>query len=184
MTEESVLKAEVSKRAARDSWPAMLLIGAGAVLLVTNLLHIQIIDFFWPAFIVGPSLLMIWPAYKSTSEQQSSLAFMAVPGAMGLMTGALLFLMSLTNHFESMAYAWTLVLAGGAGGYLYMRRFDDPGPTKERAHRFIRAMILAFMGLASFFELLVFNNLGAWWPLALIVVGVYLFVRKNGSNKQ
>jgi hypothetical protein len=34
------------------------------------------------------------------------------------------------------------------------------------------------MIMLAFFELLIFQSLGPWWPLALVVYGLYLW-RKN-----
>jgi hypothetical protein len=162
----------------------LLLIGAGAILLVTNLLHISLMSYLWPGFIVGLGLLMVWPSYQSTAERQSRLSFLAVPGAMMLAMGGLFFLMNLTDHFESMAYAWTLILAAGGAGYGYLKRFDEASNTQAKVHKFVRTMILAFMALAMVFELLIFQSLGAWWPLLLIGVGAYLYLRSKRSESE
>ena len=184
MSEETVLKAEVNDKGHDSSWPAALLIGGGLLLLVTNLLNISLMNYLWPGFIVGTGLLMLWPSYNSTDERQSRLSFLAVPGAMALAMGGLLFLMNLTDHFESMAYAWTLILAAGAAGYAYLKRFDESSEAQAKAHRFIRAMVLAFMGLATLFEILIFQSLGAWWPLLLIGVGAYLYLKNKRSETE
>jgi hypothetical protein len=184
MSEETVLKAETGKP--RDIGTALpvLLVGAGAVILAANLLHIQLIDFLWPGFIIGPGLLMLWPAYKSTPESRSSWSFMAIPGAMAVALGVLLFLMNLVDHFESMAYAWTLVLAAGAQGFAYMKRFEEDEQAAEKAYRFVRTMLLAFMGMATVFELFIFRSLGDWWPVLLIGLGAYLFFKSRRSETQ
>lgn len=184
MSEETVLKAEVQGKGGNSSWPATLLIGAGLILLVTNLLHISLMHYLWPGFIVGLGLLMLWPSYQSTPERVSRFSFLAVPGAMALSMGGLLFLMNLTNHYESMAYGWTLVLAAGAAGYAYLKRFEESSPAQAKVHRFIRTMVIAFMVLATVFELLIFQSLGAWWPLLLIGVGAYLYLKGKRSESQ
>lgn len=124
---------------------------------------------------------MLWPAYQATADHRSKLSFLAVPGAMTLATGVLLFLMNTVNHYESWAYAWTLVLAAGAAGYAYMHRYDETGERGEKAYKFIRVMVLTFMALAVFFEVLVFQSLGVWWPLLLIGLGLYVFVKNKRS---
>jgi hypothetical protein len=184
MTEETVLKAEVREKNGRASWPALILIAAGVVLLITNLLHISLMAYLWPGFLVGLGLLLIWPSYQSTAASQSWLSFLAIPGAMVLAMGVLFFLMNLSSHFEAMAYSWTLILAAGAGGYAYLKRFEESGAAGEKAQRFIRAMVLAFMGLATVFELLVFESLGAWWPILLIGVGTYLYLKDKRSENE
>jgi vacuolar-type H+-ATPase subunit I/STV1 len=184
MSEETVLKAETGKPRDVVSAMPLLLVGTGAVILAANLLHIHLIDFLWPSFIIGPGLVMLWPAYQSTPESRSSWSFLAVPGAMAVALGGLLFLMNLVNHFESMAYVWTLVLAAGAQGYAYMKRFEENGQAAEKAYRFVRTMLLAFMGLATIFELFIFRSLGDWWPVLLIGLGIYMFFKSRRSETQ
>jgi hypothetical protein len=181
MSEESVLKAEVNKKDEGTARVAAGLVATGAVLLAANLLDISLMFYFWPMFVVGSGLLLLWPAYHSTSEHRSKIAFLAVPGAMVLATGVLLFLMNLVNHYESWAYAWTLVLAAGAAGYGYMHRFDESSVRADKTHRFIRVMVLAFMALAVVFELLVFQSLGSWWPILLVGLGIYIYVKNKRS---
>jgi uncharacterized membrane protein YidH (DUF202 family) len=182
MSEETVLKAEVRNKNLRASWPAILLIGIGLVLLSSKVFGFFLMDFMWPGFVVGSGLLMLYPAYISTPEKRRSLAFFAIPGAMTVATGILLFMMNLTNHFESMAYAWTLILAAGAGGYIYYNRFEDTDNSIEKAHRFIRTMVLLFMGMAMFFELLIFQSFGYWWPLIIIGLGAYMLIKERRSK--
>jgi hypothetical protein len=181
MGDETVYKAQVGKRGAEFHWPAVLLIGAGGLLLLANLLRIDLMGFLWPGFIIGPGLLLLWPAMSATPDKRSSLSFLAVPGAMLVALGGLFLAMSLVGHFEAMAYSWTLVLAAGMGGYLYMNRFREDSAARERGHRFIRAMFILFLGLATFFEVLAFQSLGGWWPILLIGFGIYLFVRNHRS---
>ncbi|NIV92164.1 hypothetical protein GWN42_05015, partial [candidate division KSB1 bacterium] len=100
--------------------------------------------------------------------------FLAIPGAMVVALGSLLFLMNLVDHFESMAYIWPLVISAGVVGLMYMERFNPDGTVHENGHRFIRVMVMAFMGSALFFELLVFESLGGWWPLMLVGLGVHV----------
>jgi hypothetical protein len=181
MSEETVLKAEVEKKRDRPLLP-VLLIGIGLILLATNVLHIRLMGFIWPGFILGFGLMMMWPSYRSTAERQSSLSFFAVPGAMTVAFAGLMFVLNLFDHFESMAYAWTLLLAAGAAGYLYQRRFVEPDSATEKARSFIRVMLLTFMTLTAIFELLIFQTLGGWWPLLVIGLGIYLWVKESRSE--
>jgi hypothetical protein len=181
MSDESVLKAEVKNKDEGTARIAVALVAGGVILLAVNLLEISLMNFFWPMFIIGPGLLMIWPAYQATAENRSRLSFLAVPGAMIVATGVLLFLMNLVDHYESWAYAWTLVLAAGAAGYGYMGRFEETGERQEKVYRFIRTMVLAFMGLAVLFELFVFHSLGAWWPLLIVGLGIYIYFKNKRS---
>lgn len=182
MTEETVLKAEVQNKKLANNWPALALIGAGVVILFSKLFGLILMDFLWPGFIIGFGLALMYPAYISTADDKKGLSFFAVPGAMTVALGLLLFMMNLVNHFESMAYAWPLLLAAGSWGHLYQKRFTATSEQKDKAHRFIRIMVLLFMGMAMFFELLIFQSFGNWWPLALIGVGGYMLLKDRRSN--
>jgi hypothetical protein len=182
MTDETVFKAGKSGSGQpRKTWVALGLIVVGLALLAINLLHIRFMGFLWPMFIIGPGLLMLWPAHQSTAERRHALSFLAVPGGMTLALGGLIFVMSLVDHFAAMAYAWPLILAGGAAGYIYHCRFESNGRTAH-AHRFIRAMVIAFMGLAAFFEIVLFQGLGGWWPLLVVALGVYLLLKNRSKT--
>jgi len=179
VSEETVFKAQTGKSRERPPRLAVVLIAAGLGLLAVNIFHIDLMNYLWPAFIVGPGLLMLLPAYKSTYKRDNILNFLAIPGAMIVALGSLMFLMNLVNHFESMAYIWPLVVSAGVVGLMYMERFDPDSTVHENGHRFIRVMVMAFMGSALFFEVLVFNNLGGWWPLFLVGLGVYVIVKNR-----
>lgn len=180
MTDETVFKAEEARKIKREaSLPALAFIGTGIFLLATNMMGIHLIDIFWPMFVIMPGLLLLWPAYEATPERPKRLAFLAVPGAMIVMVGLLLFVMNLTGHFEAWAYSWTLVLVAAAAGSMYMRRFDPEHRTHERGPRFIRIMTMMFIGLAVFFEIIIFESFQPWLPLALIAYGIYALVRNR-----
>lgn len=182
MSEENILKAELKGQADKTYQVARVLIVTGLLLLSVNLLGIHLMDYLWPGFIVGIGVALAWPSYKSTRDNQSKLSVLAVPGAMTIALGLLLFLMNLVDHYESMAYSWTLLLAAGAFGLRYTRRFDNTKANEDKLYRFIRTMILVFMGLAVFFELFVFQSLGAWWPLLVIGLGLYMYFKNKRSE--
>jgi len=184
MSEETVYKAEeAAKLSVHKSLPAYLLIGVGTVLLLAYLFNIDLMEVLWPGFVIAPGLLLMWPAYKSTAEEQSKLAFLAVPGAMIVTTGILLFAMNLTDHFEAWAYSWPILIAAIAGGVMYITRFDSNDRLQERAHKFIRVMFMTFIGLAFFFEIIVFENFNPLMSLGLIALGSYLLVRERKISK-
>ncbi len=182
MTEETVLRAEAQRKKIAGNWPALALIAAGVLILISKLFGLILMDFLWPGFIIGFGLLLMYPAHLSTADEKKKLSFFAVPGAMSVALGLLLFMMNLVNHFESMAYSWPLLLAAGAGGYLYQNRFDETAERKDEAHRFIRFMVLLFMAMAMFFELLIFQSFGNWWPLVIIGLGGYMLVKERRSK--
>ncbi|MCA9925381.1 MAG: hypothetical protein KC421_23590 [Anaerolineales bacterium] len=182
--DEAPLKVEVNKNHfdLRQSWPAVAVICIGVLLLAANLFHVHLMQFLWPGFVIAPGLMLMWPAYDSTAERQRPLSFLAVPGAMMLTVGMLLFAMNMVNHFEAWAYSWPLVLASVAGALMYIKRFEPQNTVHENGHKFVRMMILLFMGLAAFFEVLIFESFAPLFPLALIGYGIYLLVQKRQTQ--
>ncbi|MDX1413814.1 MAG: hypothetical protein R3293_06460 [Candidatus Promineifilaceae bacterium] len=184
MSEETVFKAEESaKLNSNPSWPAYLLIGTGAVLLIVYFTGIDLIELLWPGFIVTPGLLLMWPAYKSTADEQSKLAFLAVPGAMIVASAILLFAMNLTDHFEAMAYSWPLIIVAIPAAVMYVTRFDDSEVLNERAQKFMRVLFLLFLGLAFFFEIIIFKNFNPLMAIGLIAFGGYLLIRARNAKE-
>ena len=126
---------------------------------------------------------MMYPAYKSTAVEQSSWSFLAVPGAVFLTIGALSFVMNLFNHFEAWSYSWPLIPAAVAGGVLYMTRFDGNEALERRAHKFIRYLVMFVVGMAFFFEIIVFENFNPLMALSLIILGLYLLRQERRGIK-
>jgi hypothetical protein len=175
MTQETVYKAEEkAKMQEGRAWAAWLLIGTGAALLVAGLFDLHLMDYLWPGFIIVPGLLLMLPAYKSTALEQSKLAFFAIPGAVMVATGVLLGVMNLFNYFGAWVYAWPLLLAAAAGGVLYITRFDENADLERRAYKFIRTMGMIVLGMAFFFEILVFEHFNPLLSLGMIVLGLYM----------
>lgn len=173
---------EQSKLALASAWPAYSVIAVGVALLAANIFHIELIHILWPGFVLAPGLFLLWPAHSSTEQSNHPLSFLAVPGAFIVMTGLLLFVMNLTNHFEAWAYSWTLTFAAAAAGLSYIYRYEPAHHIHEKAHKFIRMMGYLFIGFAIFFELVIFGNLTPWLPVALIGFGVYMLVKNNRTN--
>lgn len=181
MSEETVYKAQeaVKMQTKEINWPAVGFIGAGLFLLAATIFDFHLMDVLWPFFIIGPGLLLMMPAYKSTEAQQNTFSFLAVPGAVITAVGVLLFVMNITDHFEAWAYAWTLVIAAGIWGIGYMKRFNTVSPDHDTVAKLIRWSVFAFAGLAVFFEIIVFENFNPLFSLALIGYGVYLLAKKH-----
>ncbi len=184
MSEETIYKAqEKAKLNSRKSLVPWLLIGTGLTLLLAGLLDVHLIDYLWPGFVLIPGLLMMLPAHNATAVERSGWSFLAIPGAVFIVTGALLFIMNLFNHFEAWAYAWPLIPAAVAGGVLYMTRFDNNLRLEQRAHKFIRMIGLLVAGLAVFFEIIVFENFNPLISLGLILFGLYLLLQQRKATE-
>ncbi len=181
MSEETVYKAqEAAKMQDREiNWPALGFIGAGVFLLAAAIFNFHVMDVLWPFFIIGPGLLLMMPSYKSTEENVSSFSFLAVPGAAITAVGTLLFLMNITGHFEAWAYSWMLVIGAAIWGIGYMKRFSPTSRDHDSVSKLIRWSLNAFVGMALFFEIVVFETFSPLFAIAFIVYGVYLLAKKR-----
>lgn len=155
----------------------IVLVVVGALLLLGQIGGLG--AFAWPLFIVAPGALLLLAAFLGGDDA----AGLAVPGAIVVTVGLVLWLQAITGRFETWSYAWGLVLASvGVGTFL-------EGSLKRDEEKQREGMRLAGLGLAlfaafgAFFELLIFGGLAGWlwrWgiPLALIAGGVLLLVRR------
>lgn len=172
------------KRSVGSLIGGLLLLAAGIVLLVLNITQISLPALPivpWPLFIIGPGLLLLWPAFTISPETDAgqTTIILAIIGSVLVVLGTMLGLMSLFNYFQSWAYAWTLLIAAGTSGYLYALRFSSSSHTKERGRSLLKIALLAFILFAGFFELLIFGGNWQWWPVGLIVLGLYFLLRRN-----
>lgn len=182
MSDPTIYKAQRMDLKRRTPTPAVLLIGAGAVLLALNLFNVSLSALIWPLIVFAlPGVLLMWPARNATGEPISPWAYLAVPGAFLVTWGVLAFAMFLTGHWEAMAYMWPLLPAGAVAGLMYAKRYDSKSSVHRRGEAFLRAMVALALGFALVFELLIFRSFGPWWPLALIGFGIVLFVRHQRS---
>ena len=89
----------------------------------------------------------------------------------------ILFVLNISDHFESMAYLWPLLIAAGSAGAAYSWRFEPDRPVHRRSRRLLRTMSWLTLGLAFFFEVLIFEGLPVWWPVVVIAYGAWLLWR-------
>lgn len=183
MTDETVYKAEEKARMQEGTaFVPWLLIGGGVILLLASVLDVHLLDYLWPGFVIVPGLLLLWPAYKSTAGEQRALSFLAIPGAILVALGVMLGVMNLFNYFEAWAYAWPLLPAAVAAGVLYITRFDDNAALERRARKFIRVMGMVALGLAFFFEILIYEHFNPFLGVGLIVLGLVLLRRERQAS--
>lgn len=177
MTDETVYKAQAKAAMNRSlTRPAALLVIGGVILLIASLSGMPMLEIFAPViFIGGFGALLMLPTYRATADSPSQFGFLAVPGAFFLTLGTLLSTLIAFNHPEALAYTWTLLPISVMAGIMYWKRFEEENGVHQFGQKFMRVFFYLFLGLGLFFELLVFETLGPWWPLLLIAAGAYLF---------
>jgi hypothetical protein len=160
----------------------LILVGVGVAALVVRQLGI---DFFeaigplgWPFFVIVPGLILLVASIVPAAPKGAGFA---VSGSVITVIGALLLYQTRTEHWESWAYAWALIpLAGGVGTFLYGALTRSAGLITSGLWMAGISGVMLVVG-AWFFEGIFagemrFAEIGNWWPVVLIVVGVAITV--------
>lgn len=162
----------------------LLLVAAGVMALLGNLVDISLGQYLWPLWVIAPGLLLMIPAARMQPDRPEPLAFLAIPGAGLLTVGLLMLLMNIFDYWQSFAYAWALIPIGVLWGAGYARRYTRDDNARRGLYEARRVMFWIFLAFAAFFELFIFHQpLGQWWPVVVILLGVYL-VARNWQRSQ
>lgn len=152
------------------------LIALGLALFLAQLLQISLVKYLWPLFILVPGLALALAALRASHEVGQVLI---VPGSIVTMLGALLLYQRLFNHWESWAYAWSLLpLAIGLGQVIYGRLRGHPDMVTT-GRSLVQIFGIIFATGFFFFEMILnISDLGIWaWIVLFIGGGVYLIWR-------
>ena len=147
------VSAPASRPPARRRQPSMLgvlLVLAGLVLLLGQLVHIDLGHYGWPLFIIVPGVALLIVAISSRGFAGEGLAIL---GSILTITGLILLFQNATDHFESWAYAWALVFPGavGIGMIIYGSYAGRPGNVRAGVRLLGIGLVLFLLG-AAFFE--------------------------------
>ena len=117
----------------------------------------------WPLFIMLPGLIFVYAAHNN----DTGLIF---PGAIITGTGLLLLYQSVTGHWASWAYAWTLYPV--MVGYALRWQGTQTGNEDEIAtgRNLMTYGLMVFAVMALFFEILIFSGVSLWLLLGAGVI--------------
>lgn len=136
-------------------------------------------DLQWPLIIIAVGLLFIVGAVLGEAS-------LAVPGAIIGGIGGLLYYQNLSGNWESWAYVWALIPGFVGLGLMLMGVLDREKRSSIRDG--IRLIFISLILFAIFGGFLGgFYGLRQFWPLLLIIAGVWLLwrnrSRQNGKNE-
>ncbi|HAY85233.1 MAG TPA: hypothetical protein DCY42_10025 [Chloroflexi bacterium] len=128
----------------------------------------------WPIWIIGPGLIFILAGLISGVYD------LMVPGSIISGIGLILYYQNETGDYQSWAYVWALIIVFvGIGVFLANlfrgkvgRAFEEGGPPMMTG-------LVLFLIFGSIFRATFGQSplLGEYWPLLLVVVGLWLLVK-------
>lgn len=137
------------------------------------------IDLEWPLIIVGIGLAFF--VFTALAHVPG----LAIPGAILTGIGALLYYQNSSGDWESWAYAWTLIPGFVGVGVLISNFFE--GRFMKGLKEGLSLMLISLVMFAIFGAFLGGPELlGDYWPVLLIVLGVWMVVKgllKPGKKK-
>jgi hypothetical protein len=156
----------------------LILIAAGAFILLAQTVP-GFADFLdmgrqWPLIIVAIGSLFFVGAFLGTAE-------LAIPGSIITGLGLLFYYQNLSGNWASWAYAWALI-PGFVGIGMLITGTLDKTQREMRAdgRRLILISTILFLVFGAFFNFPA--GLGRFWPVLLIIGGLYLLFRNRRTR--
>jgi hypothetical protein len=162
---------------------AVVLIGLGVLIGLAQLFDVNFWRFIWPFFVIVPGLAF----FVGMALGGRAAGPLAIPGSIVTTVGLLLLYQSIFNHYQSWAYAWSLVFPGAVGiGLLIHGAWSGDSNIAKTGRIWLVTGLVIFVVLGAFFELVVqisSRNAGnILWPALMIGIGIWLLTRKAGSS--
>ncbi len=177
--------APAASMAARAAGPSsglalgLVLVVVGVFFLIMRLFEIDLSTYGWPLYVIIPGLTLLIVGFVSLGTGA------LVPGGIVTVTGLILAAQNATGDWASWAYAWTLVVPGGAGLGLFMQglRVHDSKQVRLGRNLMFWSALMFMIGFVIFES--IFNISGqdfgivsrAALPVLLIIIGVTLLLR-------
>jgi peptidoglycan/LPS O-acetylase OafA/YrhL len=159
-----------------------LLIGFGLLALASQLFRDSLNwSLLWPFSVILIGVLFFAGMFLGGR----SVSGLAIPGAIITGIGLMLLYQSLTSHWESWAYAWTLILLLVGVGIYIAGAYGRSDRQKRSGLKLMELGFILFVIFGAFFEGLFSAEGGLGFrsllfPVLLILLGVYLILRRQG----
>jgi len=157
----------------------LVLVVVGIFFLIMRLFDIDLSSYGWPLYVIIPGLTLLIVGFVSLGTGA------LVPGGIVTVTGLILAAQNATGDWASWAYAWTLVVPGGAGLGLFLQglRVHDSKQVRLGRNLMFWSALMFMIGFVIFES--IFNISGqdfgvvsrAALPVLLIIIGVTLLLR-------
>jgi hypothetical protein len=136
--------------------------------------------YLWPLIIIGFGALFFVVMFLT----ERSFAWLAIPGSIITTNGIMLFLQNLTGRWETWSYSWTVILMSVGLGIYIMGAWQGDASRRRSGLKVLEIGAILFIIFGSFFEILFSLGVPSTLrdyilPVALIVLGVYLVVKRS-----
>jgi hypothetical protein len=158
-----------------------ILIGLGLLFLLGQFFNFMAWQSLWPFFIIGIGGLF----FVGMLAGGKSAAGLAIPGSIIGVIGLMLLYQSLTGHWTTWSYGWTVIIMGVGLGIWIMGAWAGNAQQRRSGLHVAGIGLVLFVIFGAFFELLIFGFDGSGlrqvtFPVLLIIVGLYLVIRRTG----
>jgi hypothetical protein len=160
-----------------------ILVALGVMFLIGQIFHISFWGFAWPFFVIIPGLLF----FVGMVMGGPAAGPLAIPGSLITMVGLLLFYQNIFDHWESWAYAWTLIAPTSVGiGLVIHGIWSNREGAIEAGKRIITIGLVMLICGVVFFELILDishfrrGTVGRFvWPAILIAFGLFILFGRD-----
>jgi hypothetical protein len=157
-----------------------ILIGLGVLFLLGQIFNFSAWAYAWPLLLVGFGGLFF--ALMAAGGRPA--AGLAIPGSILSAVGLVMLYQNLTGHWESWAYAWTIIVVAVGVGIFIAGAWTANHAQRRSGLRVATTGLVLFVLFGAFFELVIFDSgrLGARqyvFPVLLILAGVFMLLRRT-----
>jgi hypothetical protein len=125
--------------------------------------------FDWPFVIIAVGVFLLLFGLLAGAPGLS------VPASIVAGIGGILAYQNATGNWESWAYIWTLIPGFVGFGVILSALLGDGG--KEGFRSGLTLVFISAIMFLIFSSIMGANPLGAWWPILLILLGVWLLIQ-------
>jgi hypothetical protein len=161
----------------------------GSILIVFGLLSLvgqqfrgsQFWGYLWPLFLVAVGALFFGGMFAGGK----SMAGLAIPGSIIGVLGVMMLLQSLSGHWASWAYSWSLIVVSVGLGIFIMGAYTADEHRRRAGVGVMKVGAILFVIFGGFFEMIfsAFEPYGIQryiFPVLLVLLGAYLVVVRSG----
>jgi hypothetical protein len=157
-----------------------ILIGLGLLFLLGQFFNFVAWQYLWPFIVIGIGGLF----FVGMLAGGKSTAGLAIPGSIISVVGLMLLYQTISGHWATWSYAWTVIIMAVGLGIMIMGFWSGDTHQRQAGMRVAWIGFVLFVIFGAFFEIVLSGFGGGLrqvvFPVALILIGLYLVIRRTG----